>query len=149
MRQQQQPRADWPTPLTCERSHAAAAPVVGVWCVPAYTNGELDGPRRVWGRNQARLQRGSIAGLHSCKSPSLLGVTTPTAEQDGSMSMMVASLRSRAATIWKRHAMLLGSGVTGVKTCVADLLVQTQYEQREEIDWSRTFVVRSPPNQGP
>lgn len=61
--------------------------------------------------------------------------------RDGSMSMMAASLRSRAATVWKRHAMLLGSGVTGVKTCVADLLVQTQYEQREEIDWSRTFVV--------
>ena len=57
------------------------------------------------------------------------------------MSMMAASLRSRAATVWKRHAMLLGSGVTGVKTCVADLLVQMQYEQREEIDWSRTFVV--------
>ena len=65
------------------------------------------------------------------------------------MSMMAASLRSRAATVWKRHAMLLGSGVTGVKTCVADLLVQTQYEQRDEIDWSRTFVVHSPPNQEP
>ena len=44
---------------------------------------------------------------------------------------------------WSRHAMLLGSLVTGAKTCAADILVQTQYEHREAIDWRRNFVFSS------
>ena len=47
------------------------------------------------------------------------------------------------ATTWQRHAFLLGSGATGVKTCVADILVQKTYEQRETIDWRRNFVFSS------
>lgn len=39
--------------------------------------------------------------------------------------------------------MLLGAGITGLKTCIADLLVQTQYEGRTEIDWRRNFVFSS------
>ena len=39
--------------------------------------------------------------------------------------------------------MVFGSVTTCAKTCVADLLVQTQYEQREHIDWRRNFVFSS------
>ena len=38
---------------------------------------------------------------------------------------------------------MLGSAATGAKTCVADILVQTKYEQRSEIDWRRNFVFSS------
>ena len=44
---------------------------------------------------------------------------------------------------WRRHAMAVGSLVTGAKTCAADILVQTQYEQRDTIDWRRNFVFSS------
>ena len=51
-------------------------------------------------------------------------------------------LRQLAAS-WKKYPFLLGSGVTGLKTCVADILVQTQWEGRESIDWRRNFVFSS------
>lgn len=47
------------------------------------------------------------------------------------------------AAIWRRHAFVLGSGLTGAKTCVADVLVQTQFEGATEIDWRRNFVFSS------
>ena len=50
---------------------------------------------------------------------------------------------SRLASAWQRHAMLFGSIVTGAKTCVADLLVQTKWEERESIDWRRNAVFSS------
>ena len=47
------------------------------------------------------------------------------------------------AAAWRRNAFVFGSVVTGAKTCVADILVQTGYEQRETIDWRRNFVFSS------
>ena len=47
------------------------------------------------------------------------------------------------AALWRRNAFVLGSVVTGAKTCVADILVQTGYEGRESIDWRRNFVFSS------
>ena len=47
------------------------------------------------------------------------------------------------ASVWRRHAFVLGSCVTGAKTCLADILVQKTYEQRESIDWRRNFVFSS------
>lgn len=41
---------------------------------------------------------------------------------------------------FQRHPMKIGSAVTGLKTSVADLIVQTGYEQRETIDWRRNLV---------
>lgn len=58
-------------------------------------------------------------------------------------SVLGGTLRSRVSTAWRRHALIFGSAVTGAKTCAADILVQTQYEQREEIDWRRCFVFSS------
>ena len=45
--------------------------------------------------------------------------------------------------MWRRHAFVLGTAFTGVKTCVADILVQKQYEKRESIDWRRNLVFSS------
>lgn len=45
--------------------------------------------------------------------------------------------------LWRRHAFAFGSGVTGAKTFIADILVQTMYEKRETIDWRRNFVFSS------
>ena len=50
---------------------------------------------------------------------------------------------SRMQVAWKVNAFVYGSLMTGAKTCIADLLVQTQYEQREHIDWRRNFVFSS------
>ena len=66
---------------------------------------------------------------------------------DGVRSMLGA-MRARAALTsaadtWRKHAFVLGSAVTGMKTCVADILVQTQYEGKESIDWRRNFVFSS------
>jgi len=47
------------------------------------------------------------------------------------------------AALWRRHAFVLGSVVTGAKTCAADILVQTGYEGRETIDWRRNCVFSS------
>ena len=48
-----------------------------------------------------------------------------------------------AGQLWLRHAFVFGSCVTGMKTCIADYLVQTSYEGREVIDWRRNFVFSS------
>ena len=61
---------------------------------------------------------------------------------------MLGAMRARAALTsaadtWRKHAFVLGSAVTGMKTCVADILVQTQYEGKESIDWRRNFVFSS------
>lgn len=53
------------------------------------------------------------------------------------------SLGTSTAEIWRRNAFVIGSSVTGAKTMAADLLVQTQYEGRETIDWRRNFVFSS------
>ena len=55
---------------------------------------------------------------------------------------MQLMLRSAAAA-WRRNAFVLGSCLTGAKTCVADILVQKTYEGRETIDWKRNFVFSS------
>jgi hypothetical protein len=61
---------------------------------------------------------------------------------------MLGAMRARAALTsaadtWRKHAFVLGSAVTGIKTCIADILVQTQYEGKESIDWRRNFVFSS------
>jgi protein Mpv17 len=55
----------------------------------------------------------------------------------------VTTWKPRIAGSWKKHAFWLGSGLTGAKTCIADILVQKQYEGRSEIDWRRNFVFTS------
>uniref|UniRef100_A0A7S2NES5 Peroxisomal membrane protein MPV17 n=1 Tax=Haptolina brevifila TaxID=156173 RepID=A0A7S2NES5_9EUKA len=57
--------------------------------------------------------------------------------------MRLSRMRSVVAITWKRHAFVLGSALTGTKTCIADILVQTQYEGCESIDWRRNFVFSS------
>lgn len=55
----------------------------------------------------------------------------------------MATLFKTVAAYWRRNAFVLGATLTGAKTCVADILVQTQYEARETIDWRRNFVFTS------
>ena len=59
------------------------------------------------------------------------------------MALRLQSGLGSVAATWKRNALFFGSTITGVKTCVADILVQTQYEKRETIDWRRNFVFSS------
>ena len=44
------------------------------------------------------------------------------------MALRLQSGMGSAAAMWRRHAFVLGTAFTGVKTCVADILVQKQYE---------------------
>ena len=46
----------------------------------------------------------------------------------------MALVLQRLGSAWRANAFAFGSLVTGAKTCAADILVQTQYENRETID---------------
>eukprot|EP00929_Paragymnodinium_shiwhaense_P107850 TRINITY_DN74204_c0_g1_i1.p1 TRINITY_DN74204_c0_g1~~TRINITY_DN74204_c0_g1_i1.p1 ORF type:complete len:216 (+),score=52.70 TRINITY_DN74204_c0_g1_i1:85-732(+) len=49
----------------------------------------------------------------------------------------------RFATFYQKHAMMAGAALTGAKTAAADVLVQTQWEKKQEINWRRTAVFAS------
>jgi hypothetical protein len=57
----------------------------------------------------------------------------------------MSGMGARFALLWRRHAFVLGVLATGAKTCLADILVQTQMEgkKRREIDWRRNLTFSS------
>jgi len=43
----------------------------------------------------------------------------------------------------KRYPLAFGAGITGIKTCAVDIIVQKQVEKRKDIDWKRAMTFGS------